>query len=142
MGMNFHEDLRRQVQVHSSSDRQFGIVIAAALTIYGLWPLRHAGPVRIPAIAAAALIAVLALARPTLLHPLNLLWSRLGLLMGRIANPVITAVLFFLVFTPAGLLMRLFGKDPLKLRYAPDVDTYWIPRQPPGPSPESMSQQF
>jgi len=142
MSANFHEDLRRSHVVRSSSDRQFGFVIAAALTILGLWPLRAGGSARLPLVGGAALFLVIALAKPALLHPINTMWSKLGLAIGRIANPIVTAILFFLVFTPAGLLSRLLGKDPLQLRYAPDADTYWIPRRPPGPPPASMSQQF
>jgi hypothetical protein len=142
MSANFHEDLRRSHVVRQSSDRQFGIVFAAALTILGLWPLGAGGSVRRPVLGVAGALLVIAFARPALLHPINTIWSKLGLAIGRIANPIVTAILFYLVFTPAGLLFRLLGKDPLKLRYAPDADTYWIPRRPPGPPPASMSQQF
>jgi ABC-type uncharacterized transport system permease subunit len=56
-------------------------------------------------------------------------------------NPVVMAALFFLVFTPMGLLLRLLGKDPLRLRRSADA-TYWIERKPPGPPPETMANQF
>jgi hypothetical protein len=66
----------------------------------------------------------------------------LGLLLGRIVNPVVTAVLFFLVFTPSGLISRLLGRDLLRLKPARETETYWITRHPPGPQSETMSKQF
>ena len=67
---------------------------------------------------------------------------RFGLLLHRIVNPLVMALLFFLVVTPIALLMRLFGKRPLHLKTEPDAATYWIPRDPPGPEPDTMKQQF
>ena len=140
--MNFHEDLKRGEEIRGSSDRNFGLVFASALAFVSLWPLRVGGHVRIPALAAASVFLLAALARPAWLHPLNKAWTMLGVLLGRIVNPVVTAVLFFLVFTPAGIVARLLGKDPLRLKPAREADTYWITRHPPGPEPATMSKQF
>jgi len=90
----------------------------------------------------AALFLVAALLRPSLLNPLNLLWLRFGLLLQKIVNPVIMALLFFGTVLPTGLVMRMMGKDPLRLRREPDAESYWIVRVPPGPSPETMKDQF
>ncbi len=66
---------------------------------------------------------------------------KLAFLLSRIVNPVVIGLLFFLVLTPMGFLLRLFGKDPLKLK--PDSGpSYWILRNPPGPAPRTMNQQF
>jgi len=62
--------------------------------------------------------------------------------MGRVVTPVITALLFYLVVTPTGFLFRLWGKDPLRLALDTGVQSYWIERRPPGPPPETMSNQF
>ena len=91
---------------------------------------------------ASAAIAVMALAAPGVLRPANRAWMKLGQLIGRITNPIITALLFFLVFTPVALVMRLMKKDPLRLGRSPDAASYWIERQPPGPEPGSMTRQF
>ena len=97
---------------------------------------------KVGALAVAGAFLLVALLLPAFLRPLNKAWTLLGLLLGRIVNPVVTAILFYFVFTPAGLVSRLLGKDPLLLKFAPRADTYWIARQPPGPRPETMSQQF
>jgi hypothetical protein len=142
MGLNFHEDLKRAEGLRGSSDRTFGLVFASVFAVLSLWPLRAGGHVRVPALGVAGVFLVVALLRPGLLHPLNRAWTTLGLLLGRIVNPLVTAVLFFLVFAPAGLISRLRGKDPLRLKPARETDTYWINQHPPGPQPDTMSKQF
>ena len=76
------------------------------------------------------------------LAPANRLWLKLGLLMYRVVNPVIMAILFFAAILPIGLAMRLFGKDFLKLKRDRSLATYWLPRTDPRPQSESMRQQF
>ena len=142
MDLNFHEDLKRGEGLRGSSDRTFGLVLASVFTVVGLWPLRAGGRVRAPALGVAGVLLLAALLRPAWLHALNRDWTMLGLLLGRIVNPVVTAVLFFLVFTPAGLISRLRGKDPLRLKPARETDSYWIIRHPPGPQSDTMSKQF
>jgi hypothetical protein len=142
MGLNFHEDLKRAEGVRGSSDRTFGLVFASVFAFLSLWPLRDGGHVRAPTLGVAGVFLAVALLRPALLHPLNRAWTALGLLLGRIVNPLVTTVLFFLVFVPAGLISRLGGKDPLRLKPAREADTFWINRHPPGPQPDTMSKQF
>ena len=142
MAWNLHEDLQRPGGTRESSDRDFGIGLASVLAVLALWPLAAGQRVRLPVLGMAGVFLAAAWLRPALLHPLNRLWIMLGWLLGRVVNPVTTAVLFFLIFTPAGLISRLMGKDLLHLKPVPDTDTYWITRHPPGPPPESMSKQF
>lgn len=142
MRLNFHEDLKRAEGIRGSSDRSFGLVFASVLTALSLWPLRAGGHLRVPALGVAGVVLAVALLWPRMLHPLNKVWTLLGLLLGRIVNPVVTAVLFYVVFTPAGLISRLRGRDPLRLKPARETDTYWIIRHPPGPQSDTMSKQF
>jgi len=140
-----HEDLAPRSHVRMASDRAFGCVIATALALLGLWPLLHHKPVRWAPLGIAAVFALTALLGPSLLHPLNRLWTALAVLLNRVTTPVVCGLLFYLVVTPVGVLLRIRGKDPLRLR--PDVQarTYWIDRQPgPDGSParESMRLQF
>jgi Saxitoxin biosynthesis operon protein SxtJ len=137
-----HEDFNRQEEVNPSSDRSFGLVVAIFFLLVAFWPLIRAEPIRWWALGVAAVIAVLALLWTAALAPLNKLWTKLGILLYRIVSPVVMALLFYVTVTPIALLMRVLGKDPLRLRRAPDAASYWIDRTPPGPAPESMKNQF
>jgi predicted membrane metal-binding protein len=142
VALNFHEDLRRSAHTRTSSDRNFGLVFAAGFALLALWPLVKRGTVRWPLLAVSAVFLLVALIAPRLLWPLNKVWTMFGLLLGRIVNPVMTALMFLLVFTPAGIIGRMLGKDPLRLKHSPEATTYWIVRNPPGPAPETMAKQF
>ena len=128
--------------VKGSSDRAFGIVFAVFFALVTVAPLRHHLPPRLWASAPAALLAILAAVAPKLLRPLNRAWLRVGKLLEKITNPIVMGVLFFVVVTPAGLLMRLFGKDPLRLRLDREAASYWIERPTDLPASESMRNQF
>jgi hypothetical protein len=138
----FHEQLGEGGKVKKSSERTFGLVFTVFLCVIGLAPLLHHGHVRIWALAAAAVFLVVALAAPKLLQPLNHLWFLLGRLLHRIVNPIVMGVLFFVVITPAALLLRLAGKDLLSLKRQPQAASYWVHRTPPGPEPQSLKNMF
>jgi Saxitoxin biosynthesis operon protein SxtJ len=137
-----HEDFSKKTESVGPSDRSFGLVFAAFFAIVGLLPLLHRRPVRLWALAVSCVFALVALIAPGVLSRLNRIWMRLAEVIGRITNPVITGLMFYLLFTPAALITRLFRKDRLRLIPDPAADTYWIPRQPPGPPAESMRNQF
>jgi hypothetical protein len=90
----------------------------------------------------ASVFALLALVKPALLAGLNRLWMKLGVLLGKVVSPIALGILFYGVFTPLGAVIRITGKDPLRLKFDPDAKSYWIPREPPGPPPGSMTNQF
>jgi len=138
-----HEHQPRHIaQTETSSDRAFGIVFTIFFAIVGLLPLLGSHPVRIWALVVSSIFLLLALLAPNSLAPLNKLWTKLGALLHRVVSPIALGVLFFLVVTPTGLLMRLFGKDPLRLRLDRSAKSYWIERAPPGPDAESLKNQF
>lgn len=137
-----HEDFAREEEVKVSSERSFGFVFATVFVVIGLLPLFHRNPVHLWSLGIAAVFLVLALAAPRALAPLNRLWMKFGLLLHAIVNPVVMAFLFFSTVTPIALLMRIRGKDPLRLKLDPNAKTYWIDRTPPGPSPDTMPRQF
>ena len=138
----FHEDFGRAEPVTRASNRATGLVFAAVFAIIALWPLWSSGAVRAWALIAAAAITIVAIAIPRALGPLSRAWHGLGLIMHRVVSPVVMGLLFYLTVTPTGMLMRLFGKDPLRLRLDAEAKSYWIERQPPGPAPETMRHQF
>jgi hypothetical protein len=137
-----HEDLTREQSVEGSSDRAFGLVFAAVFLLIAGWPLWYGQAVRWWSVGAAAAFALAALLKPSLLARPNRLWTRLGLVLGKIVSPLALGLLYYAVLAPVGLLVRLTGKDPLRLRRDPAASSYWIARKPPGPPPDSMTKQF
>ena len=136
-----HESYQRD-EVKRGSNRGFGFVFAAALSVFsgiallrdsGLWPWW---------LAAAAAFLAAAIAFPRALDPLNRAWHRFGLLLGKVTTPIVLGLLFFFTVTPTAIVFRLLGKDPLRLKMDPGAATYWIVRDPPGPEPDTMHRQF
>ena len=136
-----HESFVRDEVTTPGSDRTFGLVMAGALAVLALFNGWHHGRLWPWMLLAAALFLVLGLLRPSLLHPLNRLWMMLGLLLHRIVNPIVMGLLFYGTILPTGLVMRLRGRDLLRLKRDPAAETYWIKRTP-GPAPETMKDQF
>lgn len=137
-----HESFDRDHHAGGGSDRSFGLVMAAAFAVFTVWPLLHRRPVRLWCAAVSVLFLVAALATPSLLKPLNRAWTRLGVLIGRVTNPIITGLLFLLVFVPAAAFLRLLGKDLLSLRLQPEAPSYWVHRQPSAYSATDLRNQF
>ena len=137
-----HEVFTRSEEVVAGSDRSFGFVMAAVLAAVTSLNAWHSGRLWPWTGGLAALLLAAALLRPSVLHPLNLIWLKFGLLLHGVVNPVVMALLFYGTVLPTGLVMRMMGKDLLRLKRQPDADSYWIVRQPPGPSPETMKDQF
>ena len=137
-----HEHTGSADAIVLSSDRAFGVVFGVFWALVGLLPLLSSRPVRWWALVISLICVVSALAIPRALHPLNLIWAKLAELLHRIVSPLAMALVYFLAFTTMGLLLKAMGKDLLRLRQRPDNDTYWIRREPPGPAPDTMSNQF
>ena len=142
MKQSTHEAFSRDEKIVAGSDRSFGIVMAAAFAAVTALNGWHAGRVWPWSGALSALLLAAALVRPEVLNPLNRLWLRFGLLLHRVVNPIIMALVFFGAVWPTGLVMRWMGRDLLRLKREPDAASYWIVRQPPGPLPETMKDQF
>ena len=126
-------------QIKPPSPRGTGIVFAVAALIVAVIFRRNA-PVWISACAVAAVLGIMAAARPALLGPLNIAWFRLGLLINRVVNPVVMLLTILVAFMPMGLLMRIW-RDPLLRRRRPEAASYWVAREPAGPG-HSMKNQF
>jgi hypothetical protein len=124
------------------SERKFGFTIAVVLALLSALPLISGKPPYLWLVVPAIVLALFALAAPRLLSPLNRAWYRFGVLLHRIVNPLILAMLFFLVVTPVALLMKVAGKRLLQRYYEPESKTYWIIRSPPGPDVQSIRNQF
>jgi len=140
--MAAYEDFHRDENVNPSSNRTFGLVLGAFFAVVGVLPLLRGHPVRWWALPLCGVFLLAALVAPAVLTPLNRVWTALGALLHKITNPIILGVFFYLVFTPFGSVLRLLGKDFLRLKLDADAESYWILRQPSGPPPESIANQF
>ena len=137
-----HETLIRDEDVVGASDRTFGVtlaVIGVAVGALKLWRGHSSGW---SWLAAATVPLLLALFWTAALAPFNRLWLRLGLVLYKVVNPIVMALLFFATVVPTGLVMRALGKDPLRLTRNPKSASYWIVREPPGPAPDTMKRQY
>ena len=121
-----------------SSNRSFGIVFFIVFLLIALYPLTHSEEIRVWSIIISLIFLVLGLLNSKILTPLNKLWFKFGILLGKIVSPLIMGIIFFLVVTPIGLIMRLFGKDVLNLKYN-NNKSYWIEKN--GPK-SKMTNQF
>ena len=142
MNQSSHEVFSREETAVAGSDRTFGLVMAGALAAVTLLSGWHGGKLWPWTCGLAVLFLARALLRPALLNPLNRAWLRFGLLLHKIVSPVVMALIFYGTVWPTGLVMRMLGKDLLRLKRQPDAASYWIMRQPPGPVPETMKDQF
>jgi hypothetical protein len=138
-----HEHTRKHItEIKGSSDRAFGLVFAVVFVIIACYPLLSGGTIRLWSLIVAGIFLVLALLIPAVLAPANRLWMKFGELLHSIVSPLALGIVFYATLLPTGLLLRLFGKDPLRLRLDPTAESYWIKREPPGPSAESLNNQF
>lgn len=132
--------------VKLGSERSFGIVFSIVFTIVAFLPIftldNNEVPIRLWALIIAVTLAIITLIRPHLLSPFNKIWFQFGLLLHKIINPLVLGLMFFVVISPIGLLMRALNKTPIEKRFNPNIDSYWITREPPGPEPETMKRQF
>lgn len=137
-----HESYARSDAVEGSSDRSFGMVFAVVFAVLALAPWILAGKLVWWPLPISAGFLLAGLLRPHSLAPLNRWWLKFGLLLHRVVSPVALGLMFFVVITPFGFLARLWGWNPLKLGFDKALGSYWVYREPPGPTPESMKDQF
>ena len=113
-----------------NSTRSFGILFCIVFAIIAFWPLINGNPLRLWSISFSIIFLVLGLLNSKLLNPLNMVWIKIGEILGRIIAPVIMAIVYFLVLTPISLLVRLFGKDLIGMKLSNDLKkSYWIKRK-------------
>ena len=124
------------------SERSFALVFAVVFTIIGTAPLLKGGELRIWSLLVAAVFLGLGLIAPGILRPLNTLWFKFGLLLGRIIAPIVISLLFFIAVTPTALVMRLLRKDLLSLKFDRKAKSYWINRSKTDNPMGSMKNQF
>ena len=125
-------------EIKISSNRSFGIVFFIVFLLIALYPLLKGNDLRIWSLLISFIFLALGLINSKILTPLNKLWFKFGLLLGRFVSPLIMGIIFFVVVTPIGVAMRLLKKDLLSLKYN-QKGTYWIKKT--GPK-SKMKNQF
>ena len=120
------------------SNRNFGIVFSIVFLLISLYPLLKSGDIRVWSLVLSFIFLILGIFNSKILSPFNKLWFKFGLLLGKFVSPLIMMIIFFFVVTPIGILMRLFRKDVLNLKYNKNK-SYWIEKK--GPK-SKMKNQF
>ncbi len=141
---NFHENYQRPEKFQQGSEKTFGLIIGSFFFIMVAvsWLLRqsfHLGSFQLGSLLVGFVFMALALTKPSCLKILNHQWSKLGLLLNKLISPLVLLVLFFLVFLPIALLLKLFKKDILNLKIEKTLDSYWIASEN---NADSMKDQF
>ena len=126
-------------KIKISSNRNFGLVFFVVFLIIALWPLKSGEEFRLWSLVLSIIFFILGIFNSKLLTPLNKLWFKFGIFLGRIVSPIVMGIVFFLVVTPTGVFMRLLGKDLLKTSKVKNVSTYWIKRHK---QHSTMKKQF
>ena len=125
-------------KIQIGSNRSFGIVFFIVFLLIGLYPILNSENPRIWSLILSVIFLFLGLINSKILHPLNVLWFKFGILLGRIVSPIIMGIIFFFVVTPIGFMMRIIGKDLLNLKFNKGK-SYWIEKK--GPK-SKMKNQF
>ena len=125
-------------KIKIGSNRSFGIVFFVVFLLIGLYPLINADGIRVWSIIISLVFLILGLTNSKILNPLNKLWFKFGILLGKIISPLVMGIIFFLVVTPIGILMKLLKKDLLNLKFN-NKETYWIEKNEPK---SKMKNQF
>lgn len=140
-----HETYGGLPQSEGPSERSFGLTVGSifcAIAAGGFFFLEMR-PWQASVFAASGVfLTAFGFFKPSALRPLNFLWTKLGIFLGLIATPFVMFLIFCTVFTPFGVVMRAYGYDPMKMRRKKRVSSYWVEREPPGPDPSTMREQF
>jgi hypothetical protein len=121
-----------------ASNKNFGLVFFVVFCLIGLYPLLKEGDVRIWSVIIAIIFLILGLLNSKYLTPLNKIWFKFGLFLGKITSPLVMGIIFFFVVTPTSIIMKILRKDLLNLEFNNDK-TYWIKKIEPK---SKMKNQF
>lgn len=125
------------------SDRRFGLIIGGVLLAFSVFGVYRGASFTtiIGCLVCGTALLTAALIVPRALSPLNRLWYEFGQILGKIVSPLVIGAIFFVIIVPAGLFMRLTGRDALGVRRL-NMNSYWVMRDPAGPDGASLNNQF
>ena len=112
-----------------SSNRSFGVLFFVVFLSVGFWPMLNSGTPNYYLILFSLIFLILGLINSKILSPLNMGWIKLGEILGKIIAPIVMAFVYFLILTPISLLVRLFGKDLIGMKFSNNIKSYWIKRK-------------
>ena len=113
------------MKIKKSSNKSFGIVFFIVFLLIGIWPMLNDGSYRLWSLIIASIFLILGLINSKILTPFNIVWFKFGIFLGKIVSPLVMGVIFFFIVTPTAIIMRLFKKDLLNLKYN-NSKSYWI----------------
>jgi hypothetical protein len=132
-----------ELPLNLPTNRKFGFFFTVVFLLVALWLYWHSNSTMstLLFVVIASSFLLVSIFTPQFLTPLNKIWYYFGILLGRIASPVVLGLIFFLIITPIALVIRLQGRDNLRLKKK-SVQTYWVDRSPPGPTADSFKNQY
>ncbi len=125
-------------KISYSTNKSFGVLFFIVFLLFALWPVLKGNDLQVWFLIISLIFLILGLLNSKILTPFNIIWIKFGLLLGRIASPIVMGFIYFFVVTPTGVIMKIFGKDLLGLKQS-KKDSYWIERKK---SSSSMKNQF
>tara|TARA_B100000123_G_scaffold261145_1_gene228088 strand:- start:204 stop:602 length:399 start_codon:yes stop_codon:yes gene_type:complete len=131
-------NIMKNNEIKISSNKSFGIVFAVVFFLIALWPIIKSDDIRIWSLIVSIIFLILGIMNSSILTPLNKIWFRFGIFLGNFIAPVVMGIIFFFVVTPIGLIMRLLGRDLIKLKKN-NENSYWIEKKD---TESSMRKQF
>ena len=138
----YHGAVQGEASSIGSSDRQFGLLAGCLLAALAAWPVLRGGHLRVSMLAGGLVLAFLGAVWPRVLKPVNRLWLLLGQALGRVTNPLVAGLLFLVLITPLGLLLRRMGRLSVRLRKDSPARSYWQETSNAAPPAERMRFQF
>ena len=130
--------MKDNIKIKLPSNKSFGIVFFVVFLLIALYPLVYDQNIRVWSFILSLFFLLLVLKNSKILTPLNIIWLKLGLILGKLVAPIVMGFVFFLVVTPIGITMKMFKKDLLNLKYS-DFKSYWIHKNEPK---SKMKNQF
>ena len=112
-------------KIKISSNKSFGIVFFIVFLIISIYPIINNNEIRVWSIIVSIIFLIMGLRNSRYLTPLNIMWCKFGILLGNLISPIVMGLIFFIIVTPIGLLMRIFSKNFLNLKKNND-NSYWV----------------
>lgn len=110
------------------SNKKFGLFFAVVFLLLAIWFLIHNSPIWYLALAVSLIVILIAFLTPNLLSPFNRAWMQLGILLGKVVNPLVLGVIFFCIVTPVAIFAKIVGRDELRLKIKLNEESHWQPR--------------